>query len=39
MAILIKYFNYSNIFLIKNTIKFLKYIEINDYIIKLEKNK
>ena len=37
--ILIKYFNYYNIFLIKNTVKFLKYIKINNYIIKIEKDK
>ena len=34
-TILIKYFNFSNIFLIENIIKLLKYIQINDYIIKL----
>ena len=33
------YINYSNIFLIKNAIKLLKYTKINNYAIKLEKNK
>ena len=35
----IKYFNYKNVFLVKNIIKLLKYIDINNYIIKFEKNK
>ena len=39
IIILIKYSNYSNIFLIKNIIDFFEYIKINDYIIKLEKSK
>ena len=39
IIILLKYFNYSNIFLTKNIIKFLKYIKINNLAIKLEKNK
>ena len=34
-----EYFNYSNIFLVKNTAKFLKNIGINEYTIKLEKDK
>ena len=34
-----KYFNYSNILLIKNAIKVLEYIKINNHTIKLEKNK
>ena len=37
--ILSKYFNYSNIFLRKNVAKFSKYTRINNYIIKLEKDK
>ena len=37
--ILIEYFNYNNVFLAKNIIKSLKYIKINDYIIKLKKDK
>ena len=37
--ILIKYFNYKNIFLAKNAVELLEYIGINDYTIKLEKNK
>ena len=37
--VLTKYSNYSNVFLAKNTIKILKYIKIDDHIIKLEKNK
>ena len=36
--ILIKYFNYSNIFLVKNIAKFLKYIKIMNFIIKLKKS-
>ena len=36
--ILVKYSNYNNIFLVKNVIKFSKYIKIINYIIKLEKN-
>ena len=35
---LVKYFNYSNIFLIIYIIKLLKYININNYIIKLKKS-
>ena len=34
-----KYFDYNNIFLVQNAAKFPKYIEINDYTIKLEENK
>ena len=37
--ILTKYFNCSNIFLMQNIIKLLKYIIINDYIINLKKDK
>ena len=37
--ILIKYLNYHNIFLIKDVIKFLKLIKINNYAIELKKNK
>ena len=37
--ILIKYSNYKNIFLAKNTAKLLKYTKINDHTIKLEENK
>ena len=37
MAVLIKYSNYSNIFLTKNIAKLSKYIRMNNYIIKLEK--
>ena len=37
--ILAKYFNYSNIFLVNNIVKFLKYTIIIYYTIKLEKNK
>ena len=39
IIVLAKYSNYSNIFLIKNIIEFLKYIKINDYTIKLKKSK
>ena len=34
-----KYFDYTNIFLPKLIIKLLKYTDINNYAIKLEKNK
>ena len=37
--ILAKYSNYSNVFLLKNTVELLDYIEINDYILELKKNK
>ena len=39
IIIIIKYFNYNNIFLIDNTKEFSRYIKINNYIIKLKKNK
>ena len=35
-TISVKYFNYKDVFLIKNIIKLPNYIRINDYIIKLE---
>lgn len=34
-AILIKYFNYKDVFLIKNIIKLIDQIKINEYSIKL----
>ena len=34
-----EYFDYSNIFLAEYIIKFLKYTKINNYAIKLKKNK
>lgn len=37
--VLVKYFNYSNIFLAKNLVEFQEYTGINNYTIKLEKNK
>ena len=37
--VLIEYFNYNNIFSAKITIKLLEHIGINNYIIKLEKDK
>ena len=39
IVILIKYFNYINIFLEKNTIELLKYIKKNNHVIKLKKDK
>ena len=39
MMIIIEFFNYSNIFLIINKIKLLKYIKINNNAIKLEDSK
>ena len=39
IIILIKYFNYNNIFLIKNIIKLSKHSKINNHIIKLKKGK
>ena len=35
----VEYSNYSNVFLAKNTANLLKYNEINDYAIKLKKDK
>lgn len=37
--ILVKYFNYNNIFLLENVVKLSKYIKINHFTIKLEKAK
>ena len=37
--ILVEYFNYSNIFLVENVIKFLEHIKINNHAIKLKKSK
>ena len=37
--VLAKYFNYCNVFLIKNIAKLSKYIKINNYIIKLKEDK
>ena len=37
--ILVKYSNYSNMFLVENTAKFSKNIKINKYTIKLGKDK
>ena len=34
-----EYLNYNNVFLANNTVKLLEYIRINNYIIKLKKNK
>ena len=39
IIILVEYSNYDNIFLVKNLVKLLEYTKINDYTIKLEKNK
>ena len=39
IIIFAKYFNYNNIFLVKNVTKFPEYIRINNYIIKLKKDK
>ena len=39
IAILAKYFDYRNIFLAENTAKILEHTGINDYTIKLEKDK
>ena len=33
-----EYFNYNNVFSIKNTIEFLKYTKKNNHIIKLKKD-
>ena len=38
-TILVEYSNYSNVFIIENISKFPKYFGINNYAIKLEKNK
>ena len=37
--ILSKYSNYSNVFLVKNTVKFSKYINMNNNTIKIKKSK
>ena len=39
IEVLAEYFDYNNIFLAKNAAKLLRYILINNYAIKLEKNK
>lgn len=39
IIVLLEYFNYSNIFLVKYKIEFFKLININNYSIKLEKSK
>ena len=39
IEVLAEYSDYSNVFLVENTVKLLKYIGINDYVIKLEKGK
>ena len=36
---MIKYSDYNKVFLVKNIIKFLKHIKINNYTNKLKKNK
>lgn len=38
-VVLVKYFNYNNIFLIENKIKLLKHLGINCHIIKIQKSK
>ena len=37
--VIVEYFDYSNIFLIENIAKLLENIGINNYAIKLKKNK
>ena len=37
--VLIEYFNYNNVFLVKNTVKLLEHIRMNDHAIKLEEGK
>ena len=37
--IMAKYFNYNNVFLVKNIVELLKNTRINNHIIKLKKNK
>ena len=39
IKVLIKYFNYNNVFLVKNIIEFLKYTRINNHAINLKENK
>ena len=38
-TVLVEYFDYSNVFLIENIMKFSEHTGINDYAIKLEKSK
>ena len=38
-AVRMEYSNYSNVFLAEYVAKFLEYIRINDYAIKLKKSK
>ena len=38
-TILVKYFNYNNIFLAENITELLEHTKINNYITKLENNK
>ena len=35
----LEYFNYNNVLLVKNVVELLKYFEINNYAIKLKKDK
>ena len=37
--VLVKYFDYSNIFLVENTAELLENTKINEYVIKLKKDK
>ena len=39
ISVLVKYSNYSHIFLVENIMELLKNIKINYYVIKLEKSK
>ena len=36
---MVKYFDYSKVFLVENIVKLLEHIEINNHAIKLEKSK
>ena len=39
MILMAKYFNYSNVFLMENLVELLEYTKINNYAIKLKKDK
>ena len=39
MIVLVKYFHYSNVFLVENIVKLLEYIKIINYVIELKIDK
>ena len=39
IEVLVKYFDYSNVFLVENTVELLENIKINEHTIKLKEGK